>query len=114
MGKYYLVVLCGRNLRTSLGPPTAGKIPAMSELLHVLDAIFERGPQSLNATTPSTIVPSALTTRPCPVRLKRTGTSPMVSHTQHNGEPILGRNNSPLGWLHLALAYRYYFCMEVA
>ena len=36
---------------------------------------------------------------------KRIGTSRVVSHTQHNSEPILGRNDSPLGCLHLTLAY---------
>ena len=39
------------------------------ELLHVLDASFERGPQSLRATPPTTIMPSVLNTRPLPVRL---------------------------------------------
>ena len=50
-------------------------------------------------------------TRPS-VRQKRTGTSRIVSHTRHNNEPTLSRNDSPLDCLHLTLAHRYYFCME--
>ena len=38
-------------------------------------------------------------------------TSRMVSHTPHNNEPTLCRNDYPLGWLHLALACRYWICM---
>ena len=32
-----------------------------------------------------------------------------VSHTRHNNEPTLSKNDSPLGCLYLALAYRFYF-----
>ena len=67
---------------------------------------------SLKATPPPAIMASVLTTRPWPVRQKRTGTSRMVSQTRHNNEPTLSRNDSPPGCLHLALAYRYYFYME--
>ena len=40
---------------------------------------------------------------------KRIGTSWAVSHTGYNSESILGRNDSLLGCLHLALAYRFNF-----
>ena len=40
---------------------------------------------------------------------KQNGTRRAVSHIDHNSESILGRNDSPLSCLHLALAYRYYF-----
>ena len=59
----------------------------MSELLHVLEHSFDRGPQGLKATPPPATMPIVLTTRPWPVRQKRTGTSRMVSHTRHNNEP---------------------------
>ena len=86
----------------------------MGELLHVLEPSAERGPQSLKATPQTAIMPYVLTTRPWPARLKRTGTSHMVSHTRHNNEPTLSRNDSPQGCLHLTLAYRYYFYLEEA
>ena len=56
----------------------------------MLDASFERGPSnaSLEATPPSTIVPSVLTTRPWPVRQKRMALVVWVSHTRHNSKPI--------------------------
>ena len=47
-----------------------------------------------------------------PVCQKRTGNSRIASHTRHSNEPTLSRNDSPLGCLHLELAFRYYFCME--
>ena len=78
-------------------------LPVMSELLHVLEPSFDRGPQSLKATPPPAIMPSALTTQPWPVRQKRTGTSRMVSHSRHNNEPTLSRKDSALGCLQLAL-----------
>ena len=83
----------------------------MSELLHVLDVSFERGPRSLKSTPPPAIMPSVLTTRPRPICQKRTGTSRMVSHFRHNSKPTLSRNDSSLGCLHQALAYKYYFGM---
>ena len=43
---------------------------------------------------------------------KRIVTSRMVLHNRHNSEPILGRNNSSLGCLDRALAYRYDLCVE--
>ena len=58
---------------------------------------------------PPTIVYNAITTRPWPTRLKEIGISWMTSHTEHNSESILSRNDSPLDCLHLALACRYYF-----
>ena len=51
-------------------------------------------------------------TRPRPTCLKWIGTNWMISHTQHNSEPTQSRNDSPLGCLHLALAFRYNYCME--
>ena len=78
----------------------------------MLEPNSDRGPQSLKATWPLAIIPSVLTTRPWPIRQKWTGTSRMVPHTRHNNKPTLSRNHSPLGCLHLALAYWYYFCME--
>ena len=73
----------------------------------LLESSSDRGPQSFKATPPPAIITSALTTRPWPVRQTRTGTSRMVSHTRHNNEPTLSRNDSPLGWLHMALMHRY-------
>ena len=68
------------------------------------------GSHSLKATPPPTIMLGVLTTRPWPVRQKRTGTSRMVSHTRHDNGPTLSMNDSPLVRLHLALAYKYHFC----
>ena len=49
---------------------------------------------------------------PWSIRKKNTiGTNCMVSHTLHNSEWILGRNNSPMRCYHLPLAYKNYFCM---
>ena len=86
----------------------------MSELLFVLDANFERGPQSLKTTPPPGILPGVLTIQPWTVRQKRTDTSRMVSHSRHNSEPTLSRNDSPLGCLHPTLAYRYHFGMGLS
>ena len=63
----------------------------MSELLHVLEPSNEHGSPSLKATGNSTAryYADCLTTRPWPVRQKRTGTSRMVSHIRHNNEPNL-------------------------
>ena len=61
---------------------------------------------------PPTTAPRVLTTRPLPIRWKRIDTSRMVLQAVHNSEPILDRNDSPLGALQLALAYKYHFCME--
>ena len=71
--------------------------------------VLNRGPQNLRDPPP--VVASVLTTRPWPIRRQknRIGTSWAVSHIGYNSESILGRNDSPLGCLHLALAYRYYF-----
>ena len=38
--------------------------------------------------------------------------SRMVSPPRHKNEPTVSRNDSPLGRLHLVLAYRYNFCIE--
>ena len=78
----------------------------------LMNASFERGPQSLEATPPHAIIPSVLTIPPLPVRQKWTGTSHTVPHTRHNSEPALSRSDSPLGCLHLALSYRYHVCVE--
>ena len=43
------------------------------------------------------------------LRQKRIGTSWAVSHIGYNSESILGRNDSTVGCLHLALTYRYHF-----
>ena len=61
---------------------------------------------------PLIAVSNVLTIRPWPIRQTRIGTSRIGSHTRHNSEKILGGNNSPLGCVHLALANRYWFCME--
>ena len=40
---------------------------------------------------------------------KRIGTSHVGSHTEPNSGPILGRKDSPLGWINLALVYIYIY-----
>ena len=55
---------------------------------------------------------SVLTTRPWPIYQKHMDTNHMVSDTRHSSQPIMGRNDSILGFLHLALVYEYYFCKE--
>ena len=79
----------------------------MSELLHEVNASVEPG----TPATPlaPTIVASVLTTQPWPIRQKRISTSWSASHIGYNSESILSRNDTPLGYLHLALAYRYHF-----
>ena len=59
--------------------------------------------------SPPTVVASILTTRPWPLRQKRIGTSWAVSPIGYTSESILGRDDSPLDCLHLALAFRYIF-----
>ena len=98
-------------MKTCLRALAAGLSPVMSELLHVLVPSLDRR-QRLKATPPPAIMPNVLTTSSSPVRQKRTGTSHMVSYTRHNNEQTLSRNDSLLGCLHLALAHRYYFCVE--
>ena len=61
------------------------------------------------ATPRPTAGSSVLETQPWPIRQKRIGTSRMVGITHPAQQSILGRNDSPLGHLHLALAYRYSF-----
>ena len=65
------------------------------------------GPSVSQTTPPSTIGMSLLTTRPCPICLKRIGTSGMVSHIWHNTGPILDRKDSLLGCLRLEMTYSY-------
>ena len=84
-------------MRTRLHALAAGWIPVMGELLHVPEHNFESGSQSLKSTPPPTIM---LTCQ------KWIGTIHMASHTQHNSETTLGRNNFPLGLLHLVLTYK--------
>ena len=63
------------------------------------------------ATPRPTAGSSVLETQPWPIRQKRIGTSRMVhvGITHPAQQSILGRNDSPLGHLYLALAYRYFF-----
>ena len=62
--------------------------------------------------SPAVAVVSMLTTRPWPIRQERIDNSFRVSYASHSSETILDRKESPLSDLHLALALRYYFCME--
>ena len=57
---------------------------------------------------PPAIMPSILIAKPRPVCQKRT-TCHIVSYTWHNNEPTMGRNDSTLGCLHVALVYRLVF-----
>ena len=89
-----------RNTRMCLHALTAGQIPIISKLLHVLQPSFEHGPYSVKAIPPPTIVLSVPTTGPWPTHQKRIGTSHVVSHTQQSSQPILSMNKSPLGTSH--------------
>ena len=74
---YHFVWWKHKNMPLCTG---TGNIPIMIELFHVLDAISERGPQSLKATPPPTIMLSVLIIRPRPVR--QSGPAPaMWYHT---------------------------------
>ena len=42
------------------------------------------------------------------IRGKRIGISRVIIHTRHNSEPILDKNHSPLDYLYLVSACRYY------
>ena len=108
--KYFRMPLFLWRKHEIMSPCTGSRV--ITELLHVLELSSDCGPQSFKATPPPSIMPSVITTRTWPARQKRSGTSRMVSHSRHNNEPTLSRNDSALGCLHLALAYRYYFCME--
>ena len=68
---------------------------------------FDRGPQSLKASPPSAIRLSVLANLSWSVSQTYTGASHMVSHTWHNNELTLSKNDSPLGCLHLALAFGF-------
>ena len=59
--------------------------------------VANRGAPSLKGTLPPIAVSNMLTTRPCPTRQKRIGTSRMVFHTRYNSESILNRNDSSPG-----------------
>ena len=52
---------------------------------------------------------NVLTTWPWPICQKRIGTSWNVPHIEHNSKSILGRDDSQLDCLQLALAYSFYF-----
>ena len=93
------------NMRTRLHALAAGWIPVMGELLHVPEHNFESGSQSLKSTPPPTIM---LTCQKWIVTIH------MASHTQHNSEPTLGRNNFPLGLLHLVLTYKCIFFYNIS
>ena len=75
----------------------------------MLDASNEsQAPETkCNSTTHYCAIVSVLTTQPWTICQNQIVTSYMVSHTWHNSEPILDGKDSQLGFLHLALAYRY-------
>ena len=104
----YVLFLYGGNVRICLRAVAAWQLPGMSELLHVLEPIFYC--RRLLANPPRAIMPSFLTTRPCPVhvRQKPTGASCLMFHMRHNSEQTLSRNDSSLNCLQLALVYRYH------
>ena len=78
-----------------------------------MDASFDPWAlESQKHILPLTTVTSVLTTQPWSIHQNQIAASSLVSHTGQNSESFVDRNNSRLGWLHLALAYRYYFCME--
>ena len=68
-------------------------------------------PGIVESPLPPAVVASVLNTRPWPIHTKRID-SRAASHIGYNSESIPGRNDSPLGCLHLALAYRYYFAWK--
>ena len=79
-------------LMLSRRPPESSRLPSPSTVSTVVAIVFNYSAM----THPS----------------KRVGTSWTVSHNGYNSESILGRNDPPLGCLHLALAYRYYFALR--
>ena len=78
-----------------------------------MDASFDPwDPESQKHILPPATVTSVLITQPWSVYQKQIAPNSLVSHTGQNSDSIVDWNNSRLGCLHLALLYKYYFCME--
>ena len=73
--------------------------------------VVNHWPYSLigNTTPTPAAVPRVLTARPWPIHHKRmlSLSSHMASGTRYKSKPIVGRDDRPLGCLHLALGYEY-------
>ena len=123
-----------RYMRTCFHALASETIPIMSELLHLLEASSEpRTPEShrqlrhqslcrvatnycVECNNHSTLTRTRVSQFwPWSIHQERIGISHdymisrTVSHTQQNNKTILDSKDSPLGRLHLALAYRYIF-----
>ena len=101
------------NMSPSIDRNGKWQLLTVGKLLQELYATFEPGAPEYQ------IIPFA--THCCAQRTnysvminpwKRIGTSWIVPHAYHNSKPILDRNDSPLGCLQLALAYKYHFWMK--
>ena len=106
-----LCTLCVRRKHKNMSPCTGSVNTSYERSTSCTDSQFRARTPESPGNSATHYCAECPNTRTGPTGQKRIGTRRMVSHTRHNSEPILGRNASPLGCLHLALAYRYHFCI---